>query len=116
MRDHKSLLAWQEAKAVALGALQLGDKHWRPSLGAAYSQLYRSSLSTQLNIAEGYAFGPSPTFLRHLAIAYGSAVETTDLLEDLQDSGLLPGIDLTALITRSRRTQALIRGLQKRKG
>ncbi|HEU4571000.1 MAG TPA: four helix bundle protein [Gemmatimonadales bacterium] len=116
MRDHTSLLAWQEAKAVALGALQLGDRHWRPSLGAAYAQLCRSSLSVQLNISEGYAFGPSPTFRRHLAIAYGSAVETTDLLEDLRDSGLLAGVDLASLIARSRRTQALIRGLQKRMG
>lgn len=114
MRDHKSLLAWQEAKGVAVGVLRVGDAHWRPSLAAAYSQLYRSSLSTQLNIAEGYAFGHSPTYRRHLAIAYGSAVETTDLLEVLEESGLLPMGLFTDLIQRSKRIQALIRGLQRR--
>lgn len=116
MRDHKSLLAWQEAKAVVLAALKLGDAHWSPSLSAVYGQLYRSSLSVQLNIAEGHAFGSSPSFRRHLAIAYGSAVETTDLLEDLQDSGLLANVALGEMIARSQRAQALIRGLQKREG
>lgn len=116
MRDHKSLLAWQEARAVALTVLRIGDKYWRPSLGSAFHQLYRSSLSAQLNIAEGYAFGSSPTFKRHLAIAYGSAVETTDLLEDLRDSELLPADIFTDLILQSRRTQALVRGLQKHIG
>jgi four helix bundle protein len=113
MRDHKSLLAWQEARAVALGVLRLGDKYWRPSLGSLFHQLYRASLSVQLNIAEGYAFGPSPSYQRHLAIAYGSSVETTDLLEDVRDSDLLSAELLTELILRSRRSQALIRGLQK---
>jgi len=116
MRDHKSLLAWQEARAVALSVLRIGDKHWRPSLGSAFHQLYRASLSTQLNIADGYAFGPSPSFKRHLAIAYGSAVETTDLLEDLRDSELLPADLFTELILRSRRTQARLRGLLKQVG
>ena len=99
---------------MALGVLRLGDKHWRPSLGSAFHQLYRASLSTQLNIAEGYAFGPSPSYKRHLSIAYGSAVETTDVLEDLRDSGILANDLFTDLVARSRRTQALIRGLQKR--
>jgi four helix bundle protein len=114
MRDHKSLIAWQEARAVALGVLRLGDAHWRPSLSAVFGQLYRASLSAQINIAEGYSFGPSPTYRRHLGIAYGSAVETTDLLENLRDSELIGAEVVTGLILRSRRTQALLRGLQKR--
>jgi four helix bundle protein len=113
MRDHKSLLAWQESREVALAVLRMGDAHWRPSLSAVFSQLYRASLSVQLNVAEGYAFGPSPTFRRHLGIAYGSAVETTDLLEDLRDSGLLIPEPFAELVPRSRRVQALILGLQR---
>ena len=114
MRDHKTLSAWQEARTVAIGVLRIGDAHWRPSLSAAYGHLYRASLSVQLNIAEGYAFGPSPTFCRHLGIAYGSAVETTDLLEDLEETKLFPQGLFADLILKSRRVQALIRGLQRK--
>ena len=52
MRDHRSLEAWREARTVV-----------------------------QLNIAEGYAYADSPSFTRHLRIAYGSSVETGELLE-----------------------------------
>ena len=74
--DHRSLYAWQEARAVALGAIDLARVSWKPYASALFSQLQRASLSVQLNIAEGYAYGNSPSFTHHLAIAYGSAVET----------------------------------------
>jgi len=80
VRDHTSLRAWQEAHAVTVGVIQLARTAWQPYAGALFSQLQRSSLSVQLNIAEGYTFGNSPTFTRHIGIAYGSAVETAELL------------------------------------
>src|SRR5215216_4389644 len=76
MRDHKSLHAWQEARGVVLGVIDLARTAWKPYAAALFSQLQRASLSVQLNIAEGYAYATSPSFTRHLAIAYGSAVET----------------------------------------
>ena len=39
----------------------------------------------QLNIAEGYALSSPPLFYRHLRIAYGSAIETNELLEHLAE-------------------------------
>src|SRR3954449_2552332 len=81
MRDHRSLHAWQEARAVVLGTIELSRSSWKPYASALFSQLQRASLSVQLNIAEGYSFGDSPTYTRHLRIAYGSAVETGDLLK-----------------------------------
>ena len=49
-------------------------------------RVQRSSLSVQLNIAEGYAFfSDSATWRKHLRIAYGSAVETDDLLDLMGD-------------------------------
>jgi four helix bundle protein len=81
MRDHRSLHAWQEARAVVLGTMAMARDCWKPYAAALFSQLQRASLSVQLNIAEGYAFGESPTYTRHLRIAYGSAVETGELLE-----------------------------------
>lgn len=75
-------------------------------------QVRRSALSVQLNIAEGYASGPGARFRSHLTIAYASAVETTDVLELLQD--LNTDADLREAIALSRETQALtLRLLQK---
>jgi four helix bundle protein len=81
MGDHTSLKAWHEAQAVTLAVIELGKTTWRPYLSALFSQLQRASLSVQLNISEGYTFGDSPTFTRHLSVAYGSAVETGELLQ-----------------------------------
>jgi len=86
MRDHRGLNCWQEAREVNLAVLRLSRDHWTPSASAAFSQLQRASLSVQLNIAEGYTFGSSPSFTRHLAIAFGSAVETIELIELLIDA------------------------------
>jgi four helix bundle protein len=79
MRDHRSLRAWQEAHRVSLGVIRLNQHSWKPCAAALHSQLQRSSLSIELNIAEGYSFGDTPTFTRHLGVAYGSAVETVEL-------------------------------------
>jgi four helix bundle protein len=83
------LQAWQEARTVVLGALTLVREAWKPYASALFSQLQRASLSVQLNIAEGYAYANSPSFSRHLAIAYGSAVETGELLEIAIDAGII---------------------------
>ena len=95
MHDHTRLRAWQEAHAVSIGVIGLAKLAWKPYAGALFSQLQRSSLSVQLNIAEGYTFGESPTFTRHLAIAYGSAVETGELLRLAVETGVVerPSVD-----------------------
>lgn len=67
----------------------VSDTSWRPSLGAVFKQLQRSALSVQLNIAEGYALGSGPRCRSLMEVAYGSAVETQELLEILADAGVL---------------------------
>ena len=81
MRDHKSLLAWQEAHAVALALLPAIRQVKHAYANPIFAQLQRAALSVQLNIAEGYAHKTSKRFRNHLDIAYGSAVETAELLE-----------------------------------
>jgi four helix bundle protein len=114
MRDHRSLHAWQEARAVVLGAIELARYSWKPYAAALFSQLQRASLSVQLNIAEGYAFGECPTYVRHLRIAYGSAVETGELLETALKANVIavePGV---RLLHRNRRSQQLLLGMLRR--
>src|SRR3954452_12551633 len=115
MRDHRSLHAWQEARAVVLGTIELSRTSWKPYASALFSQLQRASLSVQLNIAEGYAYGESPSFKRHLAIAYGSAVETGELLEIALEANIITGELGTPLLTRNRRSQRLLLGMLRRK-
>jgi four helix bundle protein len=114
MRDHRTLRAWQEARAVAPGVSAAARDHWRPHASALFHQLQRASLSVQLNIAEGYAYGASPTFGRHLGIAYGSAVETGELLDLMAEAGLLPGVMVRDLQQRNGLTQRLLLGPLKR--
>jgi len=111
VRDHKSLEAWQEANAVAKGTIRLSRAHWKPYGGAIFSQLQRASLSVQLNVAEGYAYGNSPSFTRFLGVAYGSAVETVELLELAVDSSLIPDDEASALLTHARSARNLLLGL-----
>ncbi|MGZ8398277.1 MAG: four helix bundle protein [Gemmatimonadales bacterium] len=113
MRDHRSLEAWQEARTVVLGTLSLCRDSWKPYAAALFAQLQRAALSVQLNIAEGYAYGKSPSFTRHLAIAYGSAVETGELLEMALDAKLAPAEVVQPLLTRNQRSQRLLLGLLK---
>ena len=113
MRDHRSLEAWQEARALVLGTLEVARSSWKPYAAALFSQLQRASLSVQLNIAEGYAYANSPSFTRHLAIAYGSAVETGELLEIALDAQLVAAAVGNQLLTRNKRSQRLLLGLLK---
>jgi four helix bundle protein len=115
MRDHKSLKAWQEARVVALGVVEISRDHWRPWASVLFAQVQRSALSVQLNISEGYAYGDSPTFTHFLQIAYGSALETGDALDGLVDSGALTP-DIAAPLQRANlASRMLLLGLLKRR-
>jgi four helix bundle protein len=113
MRDHTSLRAWQEAREISIGVIRLAHSSWKPYAAALFSQLQRASLSIQLNIAEGYTYGDSPTFTKHLGIAYGSAVETGELLRLALDTELLGKGPLEALLERTRETERILLGMLK---
>ena len=114
MRDHTSLIAWQEAEAVAITAVRLSRTYWRPPARAIFDQLLRASVSAQVNISEGYAWTDSPTFRRHLQIAYGSAVGCGDLLRLLERTGIVPPAEIAPVSERCGRCQRLILGLYHR--
>jgi four helix bundle protein len=88
---------------------------WKPYAAALFNQLQRASLSVQLNIAEGYTFGKSPTFTRHLGIAYGSAVETGELLQLAIDAEVVSTEPVASLLERTRRTERLLLGMLKQR-
>jgi four helix bundle protein len=98
---------------VVLGTLEVARSNWKPYAAALFAQLQRASLSVQLNIAEGYAYGNTPSFTRHLAIAYGSAVETGEMLEIALDAQLVTAAIGKQLLARNQRSQRLLLGLLK---
>lgn len=115
MRSHKSILAWQEGRAVVFHVIRLSTSHWRPHLAGVFGQLQRSSVSVMVNISEGYGWMNTPTFTRHLRIAYGSALETADLLDVLYESGSVPSSLVTPVVAHSDRCQRLLLGMLKRR-
>ena len=115
MRSHRSLLAWQEAREVSRACVRLAQIRWGSASAPLLGQLQRAAISVQVNIAEGYGLATGPQFRRHLRIAYGSALETGELLELGLDTGLIAQEDTTVL-ERCRRSQRLLLGLLKKKG
>jgi four helix bundle protein len=114
MRDHKSLLAWQHAHEVVVAVTKARIRHWSPTTSDIFSQLHRSALSVQLNIAEGYAFGPSRRFKYHLEMAYGSTIETIDILELVLELDLFPKSVAAPALTHAVDCRGLILGLVRR--
>ena len=114
MAPHRQLAAWQCAREVVAIVLRLSRSAWKPHLSAVFAQLQRSSLSVQLNIAEGYASGRTRRCRYFLEIAYASAMETDDLLQVLADEAILAPEEATVAIETCRRSQALIKGLIRR--
>ena len=68
----------------------------------------------QLNIAEGYARRGRRAFLHHLNIAYGSAVETGELLELCRDEQVLPPTVADVVLTDCCEYQRVLLGLIRR--
>ncbi len=114
MRDHRSLEAWKEARQVTLTAIRFSRSHWKPYASAVFDQLQRAALSVQLNIAEGYALFSKKRMANHLTVAYGSAVETADLLTLGIEEDLMPAELAGEALNRAKRCQALLLGLIRR--
>jgi four helix bundle protein len=117
MKTHRDLLAWQKARAVARGVIELSISSWKPQFGAVFDQVQRSSLSAQINVAEGYAFfSDSAHWRNHLRIAYGSAIETGDLLELMAGFDHFGGTPILTVVEACKDSQQLLFGLMRKYG
>jgi len=95
-------------------AYRAGKHYWSAPASAIFGQLGRSALSIQLNIAEGFALADFGRFGNHLAVAYGSAIETDDLLELAMEEEILPKAFAQEALKRCRNAERLLLGLLKR--
>jgi len=114
MHTHRELIAWQRAHDLTLAVFRYAGLHWSPSIAAPLEQLRRSSLSVELNIVEGYAFGRSARCRNHFRIAFGSAAESKALIELLSELDCPDAPRLEILDSLASETRALtLRLLQK---
>jgi four helix bundle protein len=116
MKSHRELLAWQRANTVAVGAQRYARGLVSTEYVEALDQLRRASLSAALNIAEGYACGRTGRAKNFFRIAYGSAVETTTVLEFLMETDAPNTPEVQRLHAISRETQALTLLLWRKAG
>ena len=105
-----------ESQNITKSIINLSITSWKPQFAAIFGQLQRSSLSVQINIAEGYAFADSPRFCNHLRIAYASAIETGDLLELMLEYDHFDKSEVNDALINCRESQMLLFGLMTKYG
>jgi len=111
MRKLQHLDAWRGAQQLARSAYLLTmaltvSKHF-----GLIDQIRRAAPSVPANIAERYALGSTPQFVRCLKIALGSATELLTHLTLLQSLNLVPEHDLQQCIELCDRVVSMIIGL-----
>ena len=90
MRKLDSLKAWTCGRALSRLAYRLTlDPPLSRHFGLA-DQVRRAAASIPANIAEGYALGTTPQFIRFLRIALGSSTELLTHLELVRELELGP--------------------------
>jgi four helix bundle protein len=111
VRKLNRLDAWRTAQELAYQAylLTLDPKLSRHF--ALIDQMRRAALSVPANIAEGYALGTTPQFLRGLKIALGSNTELYSHLTVLARLDLVPSQDVRLVIDLCNRVIAMTIGL-----
>lgn len=81
MQNHKKLIVWQKADALAFDVYKVTEKFPKSELFGITSQLRRSALSVPVNIVEGYGRKSNAELSRFMDISLGSLAETEYLIE-----------------------------------
>ena len=86
LKAFRKLIVWQRAHALTLAIYKASEKFPKHEMFGLTSQIRRAAVSIESNIAEGYALGTAPNYLRHLNISVGSLAEVecqTEISHDL---------------------------------
>jgi four helix bundle protein len=104
------------AGSTGCGSLcALNRGYWKRELSSLFYQLAAASLSVRLNIAEGHALGRPALQQRHYRIAYGSIIETIELLDMLgKVADHIPPTALQEIHRAATDTRGLLLGLMRR--
>ncbi|HEY3279511.1 MAG TPA: four helix bundle protein [Gemmatimonadales bacterium] len=103
--------AWRTAQELAYQSHLLTLAPQLSRHFALIDQIRRAALSVPANIAEGYALGTTPQFLRGLKIALGSNTELYSHLTVLARLDLVPSPDVRLVLDLCNRVIAMTIGL-----
>jgi four helix bundle protein len=87
LKAFRKLIVWQRAHSLTPAIYMASEKFPKYEMFGLTSQIRRAAVSIESNIAEGYALGTAPNYLRHLNISVGSLAEVecqTEIAHDLQ--------------------------------
>jgi four helix bundle protein len=108
---HRRLLAWQEAKTLAIQIYEV-CKHQKDGIDRGVAdQIRRAAISVPSNIAEGNGRGSNKDSLRFLYIARGSLCELETQIEVCLGVKLLSEADGRRLMKQAMVVGRLIGGL-----
>jgi four helix bundle protein len=112
LKAFRKLIVWQRAHSLTLAIYKSSEKFPKQEIFGLTSQIRRASVSVESNIAEGYALGTAPNFLRLLNISVGSLAETECQTEIAHDLHYLEDKDYAHLTELARETGYLLSRLK----
>ncbi len=112
LKAFRKLIVWQRAHELTLMIYKTSEKFPNHEVFGLTSQMRRSAVSVEANIAEGYALGTSPNYLRHLNISIGSLAETESHIEIAHDLVYLSDVDYEKLNDKTREVGYLLSRLK----
>lgn len=112
LKAFRKLVVWQRAHELTLMIYKMSGNFLKHELFGLTSQIRRSAVSVEANIAEGYALGSGPNYLRHLNISVGSLAETECHVEIAYDLRYLSDIDYSQLTDKAREVGYLLSRLK----
>lgn len=108
LKAFRKLIVWHRAHEFALMIYKASEKYPKHEMFGLTSQMRRSAVSTGANIAEGYALGTAPNYLRHLNISIGSLAETESHIEITHDLEYLSDTAYDKLTEKARKVGYLL--------
>src|SRR5262249_50278471 len=114
MRDHRKLLVWRKARALALDIRRAVGRFPRNGYSELRNQLTSAAESISFTIAEGCGASSQREFGRYLDMAIKSSKELEAELELPSDYRLIPAARYNALATDTIDTRRMLWGLRKR--
>lgn len=112
LKAFRKLIVWQRAHQLTLLIYKASEKFPKHEMFGLTSQIRRAAVSIESNIAEGYALGTAPNYLRHLNISVGSLAEIECQTEISHDLNYLSDKDYAQLNEISREVGYLLSRLK----
>jgi four helix bundle protein len=111
--SYRDLDAWNVGMELAVAAFHLSHQLPSSERYELAKQIRRSASSVPANVAEGHATGFTGMFLRHVAIALGSAAELETHLELAIRLGMLAPKQIQSAAELIERAGQLLHGLRR---